>query len=297
MASTFHNYPFMHNQTTSEMPPHNDTGISSFLSLQDVCPQLEPVALEFQEIVNPNSDVHHTFSVAFQGRQFALGFTPDNRNIKDVSIQALFHLVRAEMLPQYLGEAADDIQLMLGFEDDQGPVVHEGESVASIITLQGIQELAALAHQTYQVPRFELLVREDLPCQLTRLRAEVMDALTESESSSSSVSGDDDDDYWSVLSTSRLWSVPSTPREMSLEPEPEIEPEIELEDLGVPIVLFAPERRVTRAMTLAAEAALPPAPVPVPVPHSRPKRAIRRVAMDYEDIIKSVGDLNRTSRL
>lgn len=115
--------------------------------------------------------------------------------------------------------------------------------------------------------------------------AEAMAALTETESSSSSVSGDDDNGNYSVPSTPRLWSMPATPREISPEPEPEIEPKIELEDLGVPIVLFVPERRVTRAMTLAAEAALPP----VPVPHRRPKRAIRRVAMDYEEIIKSVG--------
>ncbi|KAG0019710.1 hypothetical protein BGZ82_011815 [Podila clonocystis] len=67
-------------------------------------------------------------------------------------------------------------------------------------------------------------------------------------------------------------------------------------DLGRVMVLFAPVRRITRSMTHAAENAAQPEPEPVGVAN-RPKRVIRRVVLDYDDIIHHVPAAIRTSRL
>ena len=90
------------------------------------------------------------------------------------------------------------------------------------------------------------------------------------------------------MSSDNEWSVPATSREVSMEaPEASSEPNLELDhedvDLGQPVVLFVPIRRVTRSMARAEAAAQEPAPNAAA---SRPKRTIRKVIFDYADIIK-----------
>lgn len=70
-------------------------------------------------------------------------------------------------------------------------------------------------------------------------------------------------------------------REANSEPNPELDHEDV--DLGQPVVLFAPIRRVTRSMARAEAAAQEPA---ANAAAPRPKRTIRKVVFDYADIIK-----------
>lgn len=128
--------------------------------------------IDFQEIrgLGPDGDAHHLFKMAFQGRTFGFAGTPGHLDILDVPVDSLFHLVRANLLPRFTDESTEDVQLMLGFKDLPHPTIHETELVAAHMSLQELQELAALANNTDGLPRFELQVRESLPCQLARLQ-------------------------------------------------------------------------------------------------------------------------------
>ncbi|KAG0012066.1 hypothetical protein BGZ82_002756, partial [Podila clonocystis] len=108
--------------------------------------------------------------IRFQGQVIALNFVPGNIDAAGLQIHSLFHLLREDMLPLYLGADAKDVQLVLAFEDADEPVLYEGDAVGSDLNLGDYQELAALANRLEQPPRLELLYRESLPHQLSRLR-------------------------------------------------------------------------------------------------------------------------------
>ncbi|KAF8978061.1 hypothetical protein BGZ52_006436 [Haplosporangium bisporale] len=278
-------YNNMQEQDVSALAPDACDGtVSGYELLANAVAAHDPFGIQgidFQEIrsLGPDGDAHHLFKMAFQGHTFGFGCTPGRLDILDVPVDSLFNFIRANLLPRIMDESTADVQLMLGFKDLPHPIVHETEPVAARMSLQQLQELAALANNTDEPPRFELQVRESLPCQLTRLQAEDL-AQSESDSWCSSEYSDE-----SSLTF-------STPRELTPE-DPELEPEFEPAELGVPVVLFAPERRVTRSMTRAQY----PEPDPVPTAYSRPKRIIRRVILDYDDIIKHDRYRERTSRL
>ncbi|KAF9380884.1 hypothetical protein CPC16_010106 [Podila verticillata] len=235
-------YNNMQEQDVSALAPDACDGtVSGYELLANAVAAHDPFGIQgidFQEIrsLGPDGDAHHLFKMAFQGHTFGFGCTPGRLDILDVPVDSLFNFIRANLLPRIMDESTADVQLMLGFKDLPHPIVHETEPVAARMSLQQLQELAALANNTDEPPRFELQL---------------------------------------------------TPE------DPELEPEFEPAELGVPVVLFAPERRVTRSMTRAQY----PEPDPVPTAYSRPKRIIRRVILDYDDIIKHDRYRERTSRL
>ncbi|KAF9313303.1 hypothetical protein BG003_005422 [Podila horticola] len=261
------------------MGPHfTDGTISCIDALLHPSALNEPLALNIADSISdafPN-----VLEVSFQGQLIALAFTPDHVRILDVPVQSLFLLVRADMLPLYVGQDVNNYQLMLGFEGIRELIVHESEEAATDLSIGEYQELATLVNQTIDPPRFELLLRENLTQHLERLRVEAMATPTDS------------DTYDSPYSSGEERSLSSTPRELS----PELlELEYQPADLGLPAVMCAPERRITRSMTRAAEDPQPdPAAIADP---PRPKRIIRRVVLDYEDIIHNAPVFARTSRL
>ncbi|KFH72099.1 hypothetical protein MVEG_02392 [Podila verticillata NRRL 6337] len=94
---------------------------------------------------------------------------------------------------------------------------------------------------------------------------------------------------WSQPSTPREWSVPATPCEVSVEAleanceHADLELDREVVDLGQPVVLFAPVRWMTRNMA-GAEGCRTGTCRRLAAPC--PKRTIRKVILDYANIIK-----------
>lgn len=150
---------------------NDDDSIAGMGLFSGTVPWNETIALDLQENSHSaTAAARPLFEVTFEGQVIGVRFVPEHFAPLDISVQMLFQLLRSDLLPKFLGAKAQEVQLVLAFENADEPLIYETDDIATDMNLGDYQELAALANQLDHPPRFELLYRESLTYQLARLR-------------------------------------------------------------------------------------------------------------------------------